>query len=373
MDAVTVKPASGPKHLLNLPEEIHNAIVSIVDRPTDRVNLCLTSKYLHRVTVRHLYKVIELELGGDKDERLPAFLSPSNIGVQYIKEIELYTEKLSDACATCNQTRQWHFTIRMLLEMLPRDQLDLMRWHPWEVFSAENMALLFRKQKCLKWVGAIGLDKPWTEDYEKKLNLDSALSQTKKLGLYPDSTDSLEFCNAILKRVKSPEKITLHCHVSSHEEDINYIPNINDTPTEAGALARTVFRHMLPFNTCTPLQLTSVTLEGINLRYCLNSFCKVIDFTKVQKLSICHSKSSDALLAALCNSSRLPTRLERFEFKNDDDHDECEVMDALNTFLCLVTGIQSLTLDVCATKHMPMATAIVRHAKTLELLNAHSW
>lgn len=128
-----------------------------------------------------------------------------------------------------------------------------------------------------------------------------------------------------------------------------------------------------PFEKCIPMALRAVTLEGVILRYCVGSYCKVIDFTKVQKLSICHCKSSDGLLAALCHSTRLPEKLEKFEFKNDDDDDECEVTSALDTFLCLVSGIKILTLDVCATKRLPTAMSIVRHAKTLEMLNAHAW
>ena len=177
----------------------------------------------------------------------------------------------------------------------------------------------------------------------------------------------------MLKRVKAPDKITLHCNFEDDDDIPDFLAELNDTAIEPGLLTRTMFRHMQPFEKCTPMALRAVTLEGVTLRYCVGSYCKVIDFTKVQKLSICHCKSSDGLLAALCHSTRLPEKLDKFEFKNDDDDDECEVTSALDTFLCLVSGIKSLTLDVCATKRLPTAMAIVRHAKTLEILNAHAW
>lgn len=40
--------------------------------------------------------------------------------------------------------------------------------------------------------------------------------------------------------------------------------------------------------------------------------------------------------------------------------------------MCLVTGIQTLTLDFTNAKSLPAAAGIVRHAKTLKLLNIHA-
>lgn len=119
--------------------------------------------------------------------------------------------------------------------------------------------------------------------------------------------------------------------------------------------------------------LRALALEGVNLRYCLSSYCKAIDFSKVQKLSVDHCRGADALLAALCQSTRLPEKLEKFDFKNDDDGEECETTSALDTFLCLATGIKTLIIEICSAKHLPGAMSIVRHAKTLETLNAHAW
>lgn len=172
-----------PKTLLDLPHDIHSHILSFVVRPTDQVSLCLTCKHFHEIVVRQLYKVVELDLGGEKDERLPAFLSPDNIGVKWIREVELYMEHHEDKYSPCNFSRQANFSVKLLLQMLPRNQLELFRWHPWEIFSADNMVLLLQKQKRLKWVGAIGLDKPWNAALEKQLDLDSSLAHTKKLGL----------------------------------------------------------------------------------------------------------------------------------------------------------------------------------------------
>jgi hypothetical protein len=40
--------------------------------------------------------------------------------------------------------------------------------------------------------------------------------------------------------------------------------------------------------------------------------------------------------------------------------------------MCLVSGIRTLTLDFTCVKHLPAAAGIVRHAKTLKLLNVHA-
>lgn len=196
----------------------------------------------------------------------------------------------------------------------------------------------------------------------------------------------MKFCNALLRNAQ-PDEITIHCDFRNHVHDVEEddvsdsgdnddeatMTGLNDTPTEAGLLTRTLFSHMQPFEKCKAMQLTRLTLEGVNLRYCTNTYCKVVDFTKLRKLTIAACRSSDAMLAALCHSSRLPDRLEKLEFKNDDDGTENEVTSALETFLCLTTGIKTMSINVCNTDRLPSAVSIVRHGKTLESLNCHAW
>lgn len=70
------------------------------------------------------YKSVALDLGSPNDKRLAAFLSPKNIGLQYIRQIRLYLANVRDRC---NQEQQAHLVSRMILEFLPQDILEEFR------------------------------------------------------------------------------------------------------------------------------------------------------------------------------------------------------------------------------------------------------
>jgi hypothetical protein len=136
-----------------------------------------------------------------------------------------------------DQSPQYNFAIRMLLEFLPEDQLEKFSWHPWDLFSSENLMLLYRKQRRMKWLEAIALDKDILEDLEKWPGFDAVFSHTTKLGFYPDNREVLNMCGALLKRSPKVEKITLH---ANFDEDRDPVPTptreLNDSSIEAGLL-----------------------------------------------------------------------------------------------------------------------------------------
>jgi hypothetical protein len=86
--------------------------------------MCLVSKEFHGIAVRFLYHRISLDLGSFKDNLMPSFLSPRNIGLKYIRQIHLYLAHVTDRC---NQEQQATFATRMLLEFLPENILEEFR------------------------------------------------------------------------------------------------------------------------------------------------------------------------------------------------------------------------------------------------------
>lgn len=203
-------------------------------RPTDLKNLCLVNKLFHQLTVPLLYHTVVLEVGSPLDMRLTDFISPKNIGLPHIRKLDLY---LADVQDKCNQLQQANFAIRMILTMLPEDILDKFSWHPWHAFSADNLLLLYKKQKRLKWLEAIALDRdnvlqelePW-----KDWNADGFFKTVRKLGLYPDSIPVLDYCGALLRRTEKVEKITLHAAFEDEPESGPQMRELNDGSTGPG-------------------------------------------------------------------------------------------------------------------------------------------
>jgi hypothetical protein len=338
-----------------------------ITRPTDLKNVCLVCKQLHELAVRPLYHDVTLDVGSPRDTRLAAFLTAKNIGLPHVRKLDLY---LADVLDKCNQLQQANFAIRMILEMLPENILEKFSWHPWSPFNQDNMILLYKKQKRMKWLEGIALEKDCLEALQKIPNFEQTFQNVKKLGLYPDSREVLDFCHMLLKNSPNTEKITLH---ASFEDNDSPIPNreLNDSSTGPGLITSTMFSHMRPFDKCTPLALKDITLQKISLRYAANTYCKLINFRSVTSIKIFACPGADSLFAELSKSTMLPDKLETLEFKHDDNT-ENEGLDALDGFMCLVSGLQNLTIDLTFAKSMPASAGVIRHGKTLKMLNVHA-
>lgn len=270
----------------------------------------------------------------------------------------------------CNQLQQAHFAIRMILELLPENILEKFSWHPWSPFSGDNLVVLYKKQKRMKWLEGIALDKEVLDEIQKIPDFPKVFENVRKLGLYPDGREVLDYCALLVKNSPKVEKITLH---SSFEESDSPIPSreLNDSSTGPGLITSTMFGHLQPFAKCTPLALKEITLQKISLRYAADTYCKFINFQSVKSIRVFGCSGADALFAELSKSQRLPEKLETLEFKHDDNV-ENEGLGALDGFMCLVSGIKTLTIDLAFSKSLPAAAGIIRHNKTLKSLNVHA-
>jgi hypothetical protein len=338
-----------------------------VTRPTDLKNVCLVCKQLRDIAVRPLYHSVTLDVGSEKDYRLGAFLHPHNVGLKHVRKLDLY---LADVLDKCNQQQQANFAIRMILELLPEDILEKFSWHPWAAFAADNLVLLYKKQKRMLWAESIALDRNVIEELRAIPHLDKSLAHVRKVGLYPDSREVLDYCRFRLTRTTNLEKITLH---ASFEDGDSPIPprELNDSSTGPGLLTTTLFSHMQPFSKCTPLALKEITLQKIGLRYAADTYCRLIDFHSVKSIRVYGCSGTDALFAELSKSTKLPEKLENLEVKLEDNT-ENDGLGALDGFMCLVSGIKVLTLDFTCANSLPASAGIVRHGKTLEQLNIHA-
>jgi hypothetical protein len=232
--------------------------------------------------------------------------------------------------------------------------------------------LLYKKQKRMKWMESIALDRQVVEELQKLPDLDKVFENVRKIGLYPDSREVLDFCHFLLKNTanKKLEKVTLH---ASFDEIEPPVPEreLHDSSTGPGLITSTMFAHMQPFAKCTPITLRELTLQKLKLRYAAETYCNIIDFRSLKSIRIFGCSGADALFAELSKSTKLPEKLETLEFKHEDNN-ENDGLGALDGFMCLVSGIKVLTLDLTYSKSLPAATGIVRHSKTLKQLNVHA-
>ncbi|KAJ9649086.1 hypothetical protein H2199_001000 [Coniosporium tulheliwenetii] len=361
-----------PKQFSDLSVDIKTLIVEHIARPTDLVRVCLTCKQLHEIAVRFLYNCVGLDVGSSMISELSAFLNPRNIGLPFIRKLDLYQSDMDSCCIQVQQARaqQAKFAIRMILELLPENILEDLCWHPWSEFSTDNLLLLFRKQKRLQWAECMLTDRDILPEIEKLPDFETMFSNITKVGLYPNRTRVLDYCGAVMKRAPKVERLILHAIFDDSDEPVTS-RELNDSSTGPGLITTSIFGHMRPFAKCTPLALTDVTLQKIHLRYAAETYCKFIDFGTVQELRVFSCSGADAFLAELSKSTKLPQKLRVLEFKHEDNAEE-DALNALDGFLCLVTGIEILTIDIQGVKSLPASAGIKRHSKTLDQLTVHA-
>ncbi|KAL1616554.1 hypothetical protein UCDDS831_g01454 [Diplodia seriata] len=347
--------------------EIWAMIVDYVLRPTDLKSLSLSCKQLHQIAVRNLYREVTLNVGSTADLNLGAFLNPRNIGLNYIRRLHIYLAEVEDKR---NQLQQAHFAVRMILEFLPENILERFSWHPWQPFSAENLLLLYRKQRQMTWLEGISLDRNILDQLEHSGDLEHIAEHTRTLGLYPDSGEVLDLCNILLRKNKKVDKLIVNA--SFHPAVSPFSPReLHDSSTGPGLITSRLFGHMIPLDHCKPLALTELTLQKVHLRYSAETWCRAIKFSTLKKLAVFDCPGACTLFAELSKPTKLPRNLETLEFKHEDNR-ESDALHALDNFLCLVTGLKAITIDISNVKELPAAAGISRHGKTLKLLNVHA-
>ncbi|TKA77296.1 hypothetical protein B0A55_04336 [Friedmanniomyces simplex] len=366
----------------DLSEDVKALIVDKILRPSDLKNVCLVNKQLHALAVKPLYRHVSLDLGSPNDTRLSAFLNPHNAGLKHIRQLRLYLAKFREYCS---QKQQANFATTMILGLLPEDTLEEFSWCPWEPFSTDNLLLLYRKQRRLKWLEVMDLDRDALPAIKKNARLQETLfACAKTLALYPENRETLELSQHFVERTaEGLEELIIHANFETNDLREHSMPplptgqpidmrELNDSATGPGLLTRTVFRHMLPFETCTPFKnLTSLRLHRVSLRHCADTWCMFIDFTLVQYLRLHQCSGVDSLFGQLCKASHLPKKLKTLELQHKDNT-ENEALIALDGFLCLVSGIRDLIIEMEQVKSLPAAAGVARHGKTLELLNVHA-
>lgn len=161
--------------------------------------------------------------------------------------------------------RRAQFTVRLLLDSLPRDQLEVFSWQNWEPLNVDNFFLLCRNQKKLRVLEMGPMNQPIDPLLEKLPDIFDKLTEIDSIDVYPDTMDRLRASHKLLKA--KPEVANL-C-VSTGFEYANEgepPPDLHDSSTRPGLLTRTLFSHMMPFEKCQPLMLKNLDLDTIELR-----------------------------------------------------------------------------------------------------------
>lgn len=217
------------------------------------------------------------------------------------------------------------------------------------------------------------MDEPALPLLKKNKRLQASMFQNaRRLALYPENRETLNLSGYFVEKTADQlEELIVHCNFLTESRSTIPSQELHDSATAPGLVTSTIFKCMMPIEKCSPFKnLRSLRLHRVSLRHCADTWCKFINFHDLQELRLYHCTGADSLLGQMSKSSHLPKQLKVLEVQHRDNP-ENEALVALDGFLCLVSGLRDLVLDFEHVKAMPAAAGIIRHGKTLELLNVH--
>ncbi|KAI9885727.1 MAG: hypothetical protein M1823_002493 [Watsoniomyces obsoletus] len=279
--------------------------------------------------------------------------------------------------------RRWnpvHFTVRLLIDLLPENILHRLVWQHEEEFSVENLVLLCRKQKKLKGLEVGPLDKSLNEALDRYPDLVKNLTELHALKFYPSNLGNLQACHRIMRDTPKLNELWIESAFDdgllrrpADDHDEAQPQSWNDESNRPGLITSTLFQHKLPFQQCQPMALRELVLHKINVRWAAQTYMRVIDFPSLEILIVHGCGGADALFAEMAKPAKRPRKLQELTFIHaSEGRGPTYVLSALENFLQSVSSLKKLCILFLDGDRLPRVEAICRHAATLEVLMVHS-
>lgn len=148
--------------------------------------------------------------------------------------------------------------------------------------------------------------------------------------------------------------------------------DLEDSSTRAGLITRTIFSHMMPFETCTPMILKKLSIDNIDLRYAADTYMKFIKFSALESLVVGGCQGADAVFAQMSKPHLRPTKLKKIRWFHGEETSETHALEAFDGLLEAINGLEILHVDIKNFNGLPNPTAIGHHGKTLQVLGIRS-
>ena len=185
---------------------------------------------------------------------------------------------------------------------------------------------------------------------------------------YPDTIDRLKACQKVLETQTKFDELQLTSGFAYN----GVIPDdLEDSSTRPGLLTRTVFSHMMPFETCTPMILKKLIIDNIDLRYAADTYMKFINFSALETFYIGACRGADTIFAQMSKPHLRPTKLKKIRWFHGEET-ETHTLEAFDGLLEALSGLEILHVDIKNFGELPNPTAIAHHGKTLQILGIRS-
>lgn len=206
-------------------------------------------------------------------------------------------------------------------------------------------------------------------ELEKNPGLLKNLEGAASLHFYPDNIDRLKACQRVVETQTKFNEL----QISSGFAYAGSVPDdLEDSSTRPGLLTRSVFSHMMPFETCTPMILKKLSIDNIDLRYAADTYMKFIKFSALESLVIGGCQGAEAVFAQMSKPYLRPKKLKKIRWFHGEETNATHALDAFDGLLEAISGLEVLHVDIIHFRGLPNPTAIAHHGKTLHILGIRS-
>ena len=136
------------------------------------------------------------------------------------------------------------------------------------------------------------------------------MKNTTSLLVWPNNLDALELSQIALQDM-SPRIVNLLLNCSALRNQPTWSGAMSDTSTNPGIITRTLFKHMAPFDRCTPLNLREFFLTDTEVYHASTTILKVINFQNLESLILDGCPGASNVFSEMCKTYARPTGLKR--------------------------------------------------------------
>lgn len=220
---------------------------------------------------------------------------------------------------------------------------------------------LYTSQRRIEGVELAPVDRPLLPAIQKDPTIFQKLEHATCLYLWPNDVDTLKVAQVALENLPKVDNFLLNCSLLKNEPEVS--GPMEDSSTTPGFIFRTIFKHLSPFEKCTPIPLRDFQITHYDLHNASISILKVIDFTALQSLILDECAGAANCFAEMGKSYARPANLKRLCWieTNTDRH----AVKTLEEFLESFKGLQILHVDIAPHAALLKPLVIKNHGDSL--------
>ncbi|KAI9716878.1 MAG: hypothetical protein M1812_005027 [Candelaria pacifica] len=247
-----------------------------------------------------------------------------------------------------------------------------MNWLLAETMRVDDILLLYQRQSGLRNLCVTKTDQPFFPSLKTRPGVLSSLKSVESAEIYASDEDALRAGQIILETYHDLKNLSVHIDSECTDSSFSFTKQNPQAAKKRTEPIMSLFSHMLPFGSCSAMNLRSLKLIDLNLQQAAATLLKVINFSRLEDLTFHSCTGMQQFLQAMTKAfAATTTESNRLSSLSMELYEEEErpLMDDLDRFLLvLAKRVTWLSLCIMDARRCPNVEGIVRQASSLSTL-----